>query len=200
MRGIVRFAAALTCLVPTGTAAAQSCFESQPLPRCRGFWVTEFGGGVRVSPTVPGSWRGLISWELGGMRNLSRKVAVGGTGFWTLTDQASSLGLRPRMRYWVGDAFSVDIAPGVILVERGRSGLGFSGQVSANVTPTLSLVTTVQSIRAVTYSYDTPRPGRIDLFVGARLSGRAGAIAGVVAPLVPFLYVFILCSGGGCFD
>lgn len=38
----------------------------------------------------------------------------------------------PRLRYWLSEAISLDVAPGVILVEHNRRTLGFSGQVAAN--------------------------------------------------------------------
>jgi len=58
-------------LVPAPNAPKALCFRGRPLPQCRAFWLTEFGLSLPDGP---------FGWELGGMRNVGKRSAVGGTG------------------------------------------------------------------------------------------------------------------------
>src|SRR5437867_7375406 len=56
--------------VPAPNAPKALCFRGRPLPSCRAFWLTEFGLSLPDGP---------FGWELGGMRNVGKRSAVGGT-------------------------------------------------------------------------------------------------------------------------
>ncbi len=87
------------------SSSDRSCFRGRPLGECRSFWITETSYSVRLSSVdrqasfEPGRWL-LPTAELGGMRNLSGRVAVGATigagflgGFY--------LAAKPRARVWL---------------------------------------------------------------------------------------------------
>jgi hypothetical protein len=95
--------------------AAQACFRGRPLPRCRSFWITEAEGGVSlVRPaTQAGNFGGArLGIEVGWMRNLSPRTAIGG-GVAAGWDGREFVSLRPRYRRWLTPVLALDASPGV---------------------------------------------------------------------------------------
>lgn len=88
-----------------------ACFRGQPLPTCKSFWITESsliastGQRFKIASDGNSFW----SVEIGWMRNLSPKVAVGGG----VAAGDSFVSLRPRYRRWVTPKTSVDGIVGV---------------------------------------------------------------------------------------
>ncbi len=89
MRHSLGFAAlaALTVTVPSLAAQAPSlppaphaCFRGRPLAECDGFWITEFTVAKPLSNSGDEIDRlPLFTWELGGMKNVGPRSAVGAT-------------------------------------------------------------------------------------------------------------------------
>src|SRR3989442_15392150 len=105
--------ARLAAQAPTGL-----CFRPRPLPACSAYWITEFGVSASLSrsefhPAVP-----LFTWELGGMKNLGERSALGATVFVNASDFGSGPGGRLRLRRWLSQGLSLDVAPGIILSGR----------------------------------------------------------------------------------
>src|SRR3989442_14158973 len=110
-----------------GQAPTGLCFTPRPLPACGAYLITEFGVGVPLSRTgvhpAP-----LFTWELGGMKNLGERSALGVAVFVNGFDWGTGLGVRPRFRSWLSHGVGLDVAPGLIL--SGSPGERFSGQVA----------------------------------------------------------------------
>ena len=62
------------------------CFESGPLRRCKTFWLTEFGGGLRFASNDLEARSSLFQWNLGFMRNVNNQAALGGSVFLTWSE------------------------------------------------------------------------------------------------------------------
>ena len=111
------------------------CFRGQPAPACTAFAITEFGGalgsGHDYSFEGHSVERGMVFWELGLMRNLGSRSALGGT---VLLTSRFSLGLKARYRHWLGRGFSLDVAPGLTVYdERNYAQVpAFTGHVTLN--------------------------------------------------------------------
>lgn len=61
-----------------------------------------------------------ITWELGLMRNILPKHAVGGTFYASYDDsfdKAFLVGLKARYRYWLTEKFHVDVGSGMLIAE-----------------------------------------------------------------------------------
>lgn len=113
-RRLLLLASWLLLLSGGRSLAAQGCFRGRPLPRCRSFWITEAEGGVRLAgPGAPGGeLDARLGVELGWMRNLSRRTAIGG-GVAVGWDGVEFVSLRPRYRRWLTPAVALDASPGV---------------------------------------------------------------------------------------
>jgi hypothetical protein len=95
-------------------AAPRACFRGRPLPRCRSFWITEAEGGLRLAgpAAASGDLDARLGIELGWMRNLSPRTAIGG-GLAAGWDGVEFLSLRPRYRRWLTPVLALDVSPGV---------------------------------------------------------------------------------------
>ena len=161
---------------------AALCWQALPIDRCRTVLVTEFGGAVRLAGNQPDSRGTLFQYNLGAFRNLSPKAGVGLTLFGTWSESARTAGLAPRVRLWAGRRLSFDVAPGLIVFQGGSRNLGFNGHLAANLGPHLSITSTLQMTDWSSRHFE-----RKEWFVGARLNGKAGTIAGLATPVAAFL-------------
>jgi len=86
-------------------------------PECASFLVTELGVLYRMDeyPFSGMDWRVALTFDLGYMKTLSPKTAVGATGYALLHDDITRLGIRPRYRRWLSRDISIDISPGILL-------------------------------------------------------------------------------------
>jgi hypothetical protein len=175
------------------SAPKSVCFQSAALPRCEAFVLTEFGGGVRVASNRADSRASLFQWNLGAMKNVSRKAAVGGSAFFTWSESDNAMGIQPRVRYWANPKLSFDVAPGLIVFQGGARLLGFNGVLAANLGPTVALTTTLQITDAGEFQGNR-RLRRAEWFIGARLGGKVGAVTALAAPLLTFLTFLITYS------
>jgi len=108
-------------------SAAHWCFRGRPRPRCDIFWLTEFGVAAPVSSNRDQTSQGaLFTWELGGMVNRGTRHAFGVAAFsqailWGSgqTGGGAVVGIRPRVRFWMGHTTSLDIAPGIVVLGSG---------------------------------------------------------------------------------
>jgi len=184
-------AAMLACalwMAGAGAASAQSregkaCFQPQPLPVCKSFWVTEFGVQYFVDrPTGINNERRLMgTWELGWMQNRSANDAVGGSIFLSTNDHAQRSGVRARYRRWMGGETALDISPALIVFQSDenlevRTRLGAALQAAVSYHDWLGLTTQVEAAH-----------GGVRLQTGVRLGGYPGVAAGVGLPLVAIL-------------
>ncbi len=172
---------------PRAPPRSTSCFRGRPEPICHSFWLTEFGLAQQVGALRRNT---MFQVELGGMVNHGTRRAFGLAAFAQGADEGSGIGIRPRVRTWLGPTTSLDIAPGVFV----RGSRGFSGQVSLNYADYAAITSNV-----------TVMPGRGDnegtrvmLHVGAKLGSRPGVIAAIATPLIALIVLAIACGNGGC--
>jgi hypothetical protein len=171
-------------VVPAPQASTSVCFRGRPLPRCRAFWLTEFG----VSP-----FDGAVAWELGGMRNVGPRSAVGGA-LYLRVDGGSAYGVKPRFRRWLSPVVALDVAPGFIILAGDGNSPGFAGHVGLSFRDWLAL-----TLQAETVPPDFPAGRRIKWSGGGRLGGGLGAITGI-AGLALLGWYALACGGRACFD
>ena len=152
--------------------------------------LTEFGASLLLSSNQPDRRHTLFQYGLGAVRNVSRRIGIGGAILGTWSEGAVSVGVGPRLRYWASPKVSFDLAPGLIVFQGGSRNLGFNAQLAANYGAHLSLATTLQMTDE---SYRHFR--RVEWFAGARLNGKVGTVAGIATPILVFLGYLALYSG-----
>ena len=206
-------AAAVLAATLAGTSAAQapdstagrSCFRGRPLSQCRSFWITEAGYGVRLSSVNPqtgyrpGGWL-LPSVELGGLRNLSPRVAVAAS-VGAVVLGGAHLTAKPRIRYWLSPTAALDFAPGLVLTgsqEIGRvtadASVMFGDRVGITAQTFIVPETTYQ-----TGSEPTTRK-RLAVYLGLRLGSKLG-VGGAAADALGLLVAvgaYLIACGHGC--
>jgi hypothetical protein len=104
------------------------CFGAQPAPTCRSFAVTTFGvliGLKRVGWGVVDGQKNVqtarLITDLGVMRNLGSRHAMGASWFFTLDDYGWSAGPTVRYRRWLNSRRSLDLGVGMPVVASGTS-------------------------------------------------------------------------------
>lgn len=167
------------------------CFQSAPRPRCSAFLLTEFGAGVRLAADQNDSRATLFEWNLGAIKNVNPRIGIGGSGFFTWSEGFVTVGIQPRLRYWATPRLSIDLAPGLVILQGGARTLGFNGVLATNLGPSVALTTTVQTTDAGVFQGNR-RLNRTEWFVGARLGGKVGSVTGLAGPLLTFLAYVIL--------
>ena len=176
----------LLLLLTATPLAAQTpksfCWQPGPRSQCRTFALTEFGAGLLVAGNQPDNRWALFQYGLGAVRNVSDKVGLGGAAFATYSEEAITVGLAPRLRYWVSTGLSFDVAPGLIVFQGGSRNLGLNAQVAVNFGPYVSATSTLQLTNR-----DFRHFARAEWFTGVRLNGTPGAITGLFTPVVTIL-------------
>lgn len=126
--GARRFAAVLLPLAATALArpgAAQDdssppvgCLHGAPAPTCGSFWLVELQASdawyLRDLPS--GAYRGdgtQFEWNLGHMKNIGDRWAVGGSVSLGSGSDGVFTGARARVRRWLGPHASVEVEAGV---------------------------------------------------------------------------------------
>src|SRR5256886_10201046 len=144
-----------------------------------------------------------LTWEFGGMVNRGTRHAIGVAAFgqailWgnDQTGQGAAVGIRPRLRVWMGHTTSFDIAPGIVV--HGSGAPGFSGHAALNFADYAGVTMHVVALRPDQYNAD--RRTRVTVFTGGRLGSVPGTIMGVGGPAVVLVAFLIVCGSGGCFD
>ncbi len=183
----------------------RSCFRGRPLTECRSFWITEASYSVRLSSVdrqvsfEPGGWF-LPTVELGGMRNLNGRVAVGasiGAGF--LGD--FYLAAKPRVRLWLSPKASLDLSPGLML--GGRTGIQrFTADASLMWSDRVGVTAHSFVVPVTTFpAGEQVIRNRRTVYLGLRLGSKLG-VGGAAADALGFLAVigayFIACANNGC--
>ena len=183
----------------------RSCFRGRPLPACRSYWITESGYGIRLSSvdrytsSAPGG-RFLPSVAVGGMRNLGRRVAVGGTVETGLLG-GLYLAAKPRVRYWLSTSAALDVSPGFLLA-RSENMPRFAPEVSLMFQDRIGIAAQSFLIPASEYQAGgSPiTRQRLTTYLGLRFGSKLG-VAGAVADaatLLGLVAVYLVACGRGC--
>lgn len=137
-----------------------------------------------------------IGADLGEMINVSDHTAVGGGGFFGSSDEYVNAGVRLRLRRWLTNTASVELAPAVILAQGRVHGgdavsPGFSVQASCSPSRFLTLTIEGFSVRRRDETFEDPRYRILGdtirdtgVSAGIKLGQWPGAAAGALAALV----------------
>jgi len=108
---------AVLALGSPAAAAGQTCFRGHPQPRCSGFTVLEFTGGIRLNqkPGPTDQSAGFAYWSGGYLRNIGPRSALGAAFKLTADTDGHRYGLVLRYRGWLGPTSSIDLAPGLFV-------------------------------------------------------------------------------------
>src|SRR5215208_4247118 len=99
---------------------AQLCFRGHPSPNCGGFAILELTTGTRLHQRTTafdpyaGDNSFYLSWTAGYLHNVGQHSALGAAFEMTADDDGHRYGPTFRYRRWLGPAWSLDLAPGVL--------------------------------------------------------------------------------------
>jgi hypothetical protein len=133
--------------------------------------------------------------DVGRGYNVGERMAVGGTLFIGGGDGYAEVGVRARMRYWLGAHSAIDFAPGIILAheEPGMAegdGPGLIGEIAWSPVRIVSLGVQAFSVRRSSVHFEggpwyasVEEPGGRDTGIrfGLKLGGTPGLVSGVLA-------------------
>ena len=205
-------------VAPTGRVAAQDaqraegqkpaagCFRGGPLPACRSFWITEASYLIRLGGT-PDSYsysvggRYSASVDLGGMLNVSDRVAIGASASASALD-GIQLAVKPRVRVWLSPNTSLDLAPGIVVSGDGGAHR-FVGDASIMFQDRIGVTAQAYVLPTGTFYPDgTSTVGHhLVVYTGVRLGSKLGVVgagADALALLLAFGAYFIACGHNGC--
>lgn len=179
-------------------------WRGRPYPGTRSFLITEFGVMQRLDP-YPwkfGGSRLAITFDLGWMKNVSTRSAVGFSGYAMPGDETTRLGIRGRYRRWLGDRLSVDVSPGVILGgENAGTNYDAPGYVlgaTLNAGDLVAVMVDAEVARSWTFAEEDPpfltRETHTD--VTWRVGGKVGSGLGLAASAVVVGLVILLLTSG----
>ena len=112
-------------------APANLCWRGQPTPRCDAFLITEFGGTYSLNrPTAKVRYARFgtdttdyyvvrqenwsLRWEVGAMKNISSKTALGATALFGVFGEGLTVGVKGRYRRWLSpQGIALDVGVGV---------------------------------------------------------------------------------------
>ncbi len=117
--------------MPTAVAPSKMnvhCFRPQPLPKCRSYFVFDFGYAYPLDKSTystSADKNGVGSLDLGYMRNLSAKNAVGFSAVGIGTSGSQRFGVRARYRRWISHSLGLDGTAGLVVVGNGNDAHDF---------------------------------------------------------------------------
>lgn len=185
------------------------CWRGNSLAKCKSFLITEFGTYYRLASLKP--TRSIedalyATIDLGWMKNISPKYAVGGTFFAGADEDIWRLGIRARVRRWLKPNLSLDFAPGVILAgaQKEENYPGFSGHLGLNLGDWVSAVTEVDVI-PIERVVSAPPPNyfkfkkdtEVAWYAGVKLGSYPGTVAVVSLGVAAAVIGIIIASSGG---
>lgn len=114
-----------------------SCFRGKPLGECKSFWVVETGFmsfAGESSADRNGYYDNMFNANLGKMRNISTRSALGGTINISTANDGMDIGIGPRYRHWISPRLAFDFSPRWIFARTGSYDLDGTGyQIDASV-------------------------------------------------------------------
>ena len=195
----------VSLLVLAQSSNGHAFCRGKPLPEVRSWWVLETGFKLRAAgsnvPFDKGSW--IITGDLGYMRNLSRRSAIGLTVYAGRDDDGGQLGLRPRYRYWLGRQVALDLSPGILIAGGNHSSdprfPAFVATASVNVADWCAFTMQYQRIRfhsdESSYAGTLPTKGtQTAMYAGLTV----GSYLGLTLPLG--VLGLLVASLGGAFS
>jgi hypothetical protein len=130
----------LLLLLLTAPARAQAPSDAAA---CGWFFLTEAGVlfSIKADAGFESEQAVIGSIDLGGMKNIGRRWALGATGFWESGSDHNRGGVRIRYRRWLGGRTALDLSPGVVVAGNDTfDGPGLIGQAAFNAGDLMSVV------------------------------------------------------------
>lgn len=115
-------------------------FRGGDRSHCSSFLLTEAGLFVPITGQALG--QNLFgSVDVGAMKNVGRRAAVGASAFWESGSDHNRGGVRLRYRRWLEDRLSLEFSPGIVVAGNDTyDAPGFIGQAALNVGDLMSVV------------------------------------------------------------
>jgi hypothetical protein len=138
-------------------AKGKPFLRGSPLPETKFFWMVQAGVLARADHRVEGEEGSHGYFDVGGMKNISPRFALGGTlGAADDGVDYQRFVVKPRLRTWLGRGYALDVAPGVFFptgdsyttyfVKLGS--VGFTGEVAFVWSDWVSVTYVVEAIEA----------------------------------------------------
>jgi hypothetical protein len=183
------------------------CFRGKSLSECSSFFISEFAYLKRLSRSVgfdedkvyrfKGDHDFYFSADIGWMRNLDMKNAIGGTMYFGLDDDGSRLAIKPRYRRWLNDKISLDISAGLIFKSfenEMHKSPGFTGHIGLGISDYIMLITQLEIMpfEAVYYSYHDGeylhmKGKEVVWYGGLKLGSYPGIVTIIIAPITAYI-------------
>ncbi len=144
------------------------CFHGRPHDRCSAFLVTEAGAAF----SVPTDDDANFTFQTGVLVNVGSRSAVGGVLLGGAFQGDGRFGARVRYRHWLTPTLTLDVAPGLLLVNDAFTSRepGFTGEVAVGWGDWVA-VTAQLEVLPFEFTTDTRA------FFGAKLGSYPGAVA-----------------------
>ena len=181
-------------------------FHPRPQEITKYFFITEFGYDYRIAQSgslddAEGNNKNYhLAVDFGAMRNLSRNWALGATAYYSLDDSGSRLALTPRLRRWLTEKQSIDLAAGPIIANFGsyygkapglaaHVGYSYRDWIMATVGVEIIHVHTIFGIGGTNETY-TIKGTESTLYGGVRVGSYAGTVCAILAPIIGLIHFF----------
>ncbi|MGB5105707.1 MAG: hypothetical protein WBP42_03230 [Candidatus Zixiibacteriota bacterium] len=183
--------------------------KAHPINETKSFLLTEFYVNRQFEHyNLPNrnDWEtgAVVGWELGYMRNLNQHWAIGASAFFNGADDRAQLGIKPRVRYWLGKETSLDLAAGPVLFtldDDSHSNIGIASHLGVNASSWLAFTIAMEYSHFKGTGFPYTRPERTPISVnrttisaGARVGAVPGIVVGTVGPIVALLFAFIFIN------
>lgn len=175
---------AAVLLMPATPLAAQGfCFHGRPQDRCSAFLVTEAGAAL----SVPTDDDLNFTFQTGVLFNVGPRSAVGGVLLGGAFQNDARLGARIRYRHWLTSRLTLDVAPGLLVVNDAFTSRepGFSGEVSIGYGEWAAVTT---QLEILPFEFATETRG----FFGLKLGSYPGAVATAGAAVLAVVLIALI--------
>lgn len=198
----------MTLLLPwmASGASAQThslTWRGAPLSHTKSFLITECGYSFRLSqnsaPRYGGNRNLHVEWELGWMKNVSPKWAVGATSYFSADDDGSRLALKPRVRRWLSPTLSFDMSAGPIVKTFNSLnddapgltlGVALMKRDLVGITLTYEQIPFTQTDRLPSDEFVYTKGTERVMYAGLRLGSQPGTVVGVAIPVGLIIWLF----------
>jgi hypothetical protein len=129
--------------VQSGPRYHSFAFRGGDKSHCASFMLTEAGILIplKADAGTAGDQKLYGSIDLGWMKNVGQRSAVGVSGFWESGSDHNRGGVRLRYRRWLDDHLSLELSPGIVTGGNDTyNPPGFIGQVAINAGDLMSVV------------------------------------------------------------
>jgi hypothetical protein len=199
-----------TALGDTARPADAFCWRGRPLPHCASFVLFEIGAHARVADTrqtqrypdgstqeVRAFGRHQFSWQLGAMRNVDARTALGGTLHVGGDGYGAVVGALARGRRWTSPRTSLDLDVGPVLMQVPLATSAREYRVGGMTQARVNLADLIAvSGRVAVVPNGTRRP-RAGALLGAQLGSGAALGGTVVTAILAALAIAAIANMGG---